>query len=218
MGSQTFSPTIQKSINLVQRKSVDAYPGSAQADLLPADRWPLCLESLRRALLMKGEPLEGILLRSEDLSLVRRFLAQCGFSEKTLTGFIRELMEQNSSREIKLSELLGKLVELGPPNREIHHSLTLEPSIIPYFESVLRDCGLIPKQIEDVFNAARAEGGGLELNRLVAELKAVKTKVTDVGKPASNGHNLDQLIRAIAEAISRQTPSKVVEGASCRLK
>lgn len=162
--------------------------GSAQADLLPADRWPLCLESLRRALLMKREPLEGILLRSEDLSLVRRFLAQCGFSEKALTGFIRGLMEQNSSREIKLSELLGKLVELGLPTREINRSFTFEPSIIPYFESVLRDCGLTPKQIEQVFNAARAEGVGLELDKLAAE-RSFSTRAP-VSFPISIGCNL----------------------------
>lgn len=97
-------------------------------------------------------------------------------------------MEENLRGESNLSELLGKLVELGLPTREINRSFTFEPSIIPYFESVLRDCGLTPKQIEQVFNAARAEGVGLELDKLAAE-RSFSTRAP-VSFPISIGWNL----------------------------
>ena len=197
--SGDFFPIIQKLMRSVQKKSFHSLTESAQVGLPLKKEYYFYLESLRKGLLAKGKPLNQITLNSKDLSVLKKFLYHCGFSKENVESFLKELVENNPRKEIDLSEFFRKIAEFGPPNRKIYQPITLEPSAIPYIESVLRDFGLTPKELEHVLNAARIEGGGLDLNKFIIKLREITNK--DI--PLQNKLKLDQFVKEIEKVISQ---------------
>jgi len=165
-----FFPIIQKLMNPVQKKSNTMPAKTARVGLSP-NKGDFYLESLRKALLGKGKPLNKISLNSNDLPLLKKFLCQCGFSQVNADNLLKELLQNNPCGEINLSEFFNKITELGPPKKRIYQPITLEPSAIPYIESALRDLGLTPKEVEHVLSGARTKGGQLDLDKFIINLK-----------------------------------------------
>jgi len=192
-------PAILKSMKPVQKKSfhMPSKPLKAGSNVKKGNY--LYLESLRKALLGKGKSLNKISLNNKDIPVLKKFLCQCGFSQEDAENLLKELLQNNPHGEINLSQFFHKIPELGPPNRKVYQSITLEPSAIPYIESALRDLGLTPKEVEHVLAAARVEGGGLDLNRFVIKLKETDHK----GMPLQNKVKLDQFVKAIEEVVGR---------------
>ena len=129
------------------------------------------LELLRKSLLGKGKPLNKISLTSNDLPLLKKLLLQCGFSQESTDNLLSELLKNNPFGEIKLSQFFNKAAELGPPKKEIYPPFILEPSAIPYIESALNELGLTPKEVEYLLSSARVDGGQLDLNKFIINLK-----------------------------------------------
>jgi len=167
-----FSTTL-KSMNPVQEKSFQGLSEPAQAE---SSRKEAYLESLRKALLGKGKSLNEISLNNKDISVLKKFLCQCGFSQQDAENLLKELLQNNPHGEINLSQFFNKITELALLERKIYQPITLDPSAIPYIESALRDLGLTPKEVEHVLSGARVEGGGLDLNRFVLNLKRISNK------------------------------------------
>ena len=176
-GSRDFFSVIQRLMKSVQKRSLHRYTKLPGAGLPLEDRYCFYLESLRKGLLARGKPLNRISLNSQDLPVLKRFLYQCGFSQEGVERFLRELVENNPHGEIDLSQFFLKIDELGPPRRRIYQPITLEPSAIPYIESVLRDFGLTPREIEHALSAARVEGRGLDLDRFIIKIKQISNQI-----------------------------------------
>jgi hypothetical protein len=208
--STGFIPLIQKSLNSVQKESFPQLGGTAQPGLPGNKGYHFYLESLRKGLLAKGKPLQQISLNGKDISILERFLCQCGFSEEKAKSFLHELVASNPRREINLSQFFRKVSELDQYKRKMHLSANLEPSVIPYIESALRACGLTPKQLDHAFSAARAEAGGLNLQKLATELKDISAKIGAQGNNLSNKLKLDQFVKALEGLINRVAVSKGV--------
>jgi len=176
-GSRDFFSVIQRLMKSVQKRSLHRYTEPPGSGLPSKNKYSFYLESLRKGLLTRGKPLDRISLNSQDLPVLERFLYQCGLSQEGVERLLRELTENNPSGEINLSQFFLKIAELGPLERRIYQPITLEPSAIPHIESLLRDFGLIPNEIEHAFSAARVEGRGLDLDRFIIKIKQISNQI-----------------------------------------
>ena len=197
--SGDFLCTIQESMKSGSGNLVSRPEDSPSVSPPLSQEYRSYLESLRRALLGKGKSLREISLSKEDLGLLKKFLNQCGLSQEKVEKFMRELMKDNPDGEIALSEFFLKIAELDLGEKKTSRPLTLDPSAIPYIESALRACGLMPKAVEDALNSARVEGGGLDLSKLLGEIN----KINGEGLSPQNQSKLDQVVKAIEQAIKR---------------
>ena len=197
-------PAILKSMKPVQKKSfyMPFKPLEGGSTIKKGNY--LYLESLRKALLGKGKPLNKISLNSNDLPLLKKLLCQCGFSKENVGKFLKELLQNNPHGEINLSQFFHKITELGPPKKKADQLITLEPSAIPYIESALRDLDLTPKEVEHVLASARVKGGALDLIKFEIKLRETGHKEM----PLKSKLKLGQLVKVIEEMASRLTVSK----------
>lgn len=169
-----FLSDMMKALNAGRKKSFNLANGSERTGVTSDKKeYGFYLESFRKALAAKGISPDKAFLNEKDLPLIKGFLFECGFSKEKVERFIKDLKESNPSGDIKLSRLFLKINEMGAPDGKKDAPVILESSAVPYIESILRDHGLSPKAADDVINAAKVSGGGLDLNRLVAKLKKI---------------------------------------------
>ena len=165
------------------------------------------LESFRKELLAHGKPLNKTFLNENDLPLIKKILFQCGFSNEKVEQFIKDLKSNNSDGEYNLSQIFLKINDLGDLKRRKNLDDTVEPATIPYIESILRDFNLTPKELDSVFSRARIEDGGLDLHKLLEELKEINGR-----RPLKNkavvDQNLSRQISKKMEMIGMSMPNK----------
>jgi flagellar hook-length control protein FliK len=140
------------------------------------------LESFRKGLLAKGKPLDNISLNKEDLFLLKKFLLQCGFSEQKTERFLNELKNNSTDAEINLANFFQKIAEVDPTEgseKNDKEAFVIESSVVPHLESVLRNFGLTPKDVENVLSAAKVEGGGMDPKIFAIKLKQIKNRIGD---------------------------------------
>jgi hypothetical protein len=145
----------------------------SQAKLVSRNRSFSYLEALRKELLAHGKPLNGVSLRHSDLFVVEDFLLHCGFSEEEAKAILDGMSEGSPRGDITLSRFFDRVTEFTSPEKGIIEFSTLEASAIPHLESALRDMGMDPGEIGSIFEAARVEGGGLDLRVFTVQLKAM---------------------------------------------
>lgn len=147
------------------------------------------LESFKKKLLAQGKPLTDIFLKESDFPLVKKFLLQCGFSSEKVDKFFKDLKAGSPGGQINLSYFFQKASELESPDEKAYKDKTIASSAIPYIESILRDFQLAPNEMDNVINVAKAEGGGLNLAKLVKKLKEISNQ-----KPVADKNSVDQII------------------------
>jgi flagellar hook-length control protein FliK len=147
------------------------------------------LESFKKKLLAQGKPLNDIILKESDFPLVKKFLLQCGFSNEKVDKFLQDLKAASPGGQINLSYFFQKASELESPDEKAYKDKIIASSAIPYIESILRDFQLAPNEMESVISAARAEGGGLNLAKLVTKLKEISSQ-----KPVADNNSVDQIM------------------------
>ena len=176
-GGDLFS-SIFKSLTTASQKSSDKAQASGRAGApINKNRYHTYLESLRKALLAKGKPLNKAALQGEDLALINKFLQQCGFSQKNAEQFLKELAEKSPGGQINLSRFFQEATELAGPKNKKEQGNLLEPAAVPHLESILRNLGLTPQELEQVFGAARVAGGRLDPGKFVEKLKQVSKHI-----------------------------------------
>jgi hypothetical protein len=201
-GGTGFLPIIQKSMSPHARKSVCHANPYAQADLIGKDG-QLSIESLRKAFLAKGASLQNIFLSTRDLPGIRELLCQCGFSNEDIEQLLQELLKDNPSRQISLTEFFDKVAELNLRTSKLERDIHLESGAIPYIEAALRDCGVTPKQLDSTLSAAREKSGGLDLQDLANALKKVSSKLRADGTNQVKKLRVDRFVRELEVAIKR---------------
>ena len=164
------------------------------------------LETLRGRLRAAGKPLDTLYLGTEDLDAVKTFLFQCGYDRHQVVQCAKNILKKSSDGQIRASDLLAQLDALTSPGKAKTRSVLLDPSVIPHMESVLRDFGLTPKKIEGIVSGAKAEQGGIDLNRFVKQLRAVARAQIPSVQEAPAGDRLSPLfekIDALGVSVSR---------------
>ena len=140
------------------------------------------LESFRNALLATGKPLDKISLTTEDLPLLKKLLLQCGVSEQKAENILNELKINTPDGEINLAsffQTIGELDLAEQTEENDKQTCMIEPSAIPHMESVLRNFGLPPKELDTVFSAAKVDGGGADPKMVAIKLKQISNRLSD---------------------------------------
>ncbi|MBA3035182.1 MAG: flagellar hook-length control protein FliK [Desulfobacterium sp.] len=141
------------------------------------------LEALRKGLLAKGKSLDKIYLKDSDIHTLTVFLNQCGYNKTDAKQCIEKLIENNPDGRIKLSDLFSEIEThltsstSASSGKTSYRSVHLEPSVTPGIESALKDLGLSLKDADNTLSAARSTSGGLDLNKLIAQLKTTEDRI-----------------------------------------
>ncbi|MFW6148132.1 MAG: flagellar hook-length control protein FliK [Thermodesulfobacteriota bacterium] len=168
-GNEAFFPLFFHSIS--SRPAASSYGQTRfSAKEPPMNKGSFYLESLRKALLAQGKPMNQVYVKDEDVFLLAKLLLHCGYSQENVNKLLEELTGGNSQGQINLSTFFQKVAELAPLDQDQSKDTVIEPSAIPYLESALRDLGLSLAEIDAVFGAAKVEVGGLSLNRFLTKL------------------------------------------------
>ncbi|MBU0988551.1 MAG: flagellar hook-length control protein FliK, partial [Proteobacteria bacterium] len=141
------------------------------------NRYQAYCSSLKKAFLAKGMPFNKASLQRADLPILEKFLYHCGFSQKKVDRFLKDMAENNPGGDINLAVFFQKMSEFIPTQKADRSAAALEPAAIPHIESILRNFGLTPKALEHVFNSAKAKDGRLDLDRLVTGLKEISSRL-----------------------------------------
>jgi len=176
-GTRDFFASMQELLNPAQKKTFHKPTKSVQTGPALKKGYKFYIESLKKRLLANGKPLNKISLNSKDLFVLKKFLFQCGFSRESVERFFRGLAGSNPNGEINLSDFFHKLKEFEPSKKKSEKPVVLDISAIPHLESLLRDFGLSPKELDHAFSYARLEDGKLDLKRLVAKLKEISRQI-----------------------------------------
>ncbi|MBU0769768.1 MAG: hypothetical protein KJ687_11835, partial [Proteobacteria bacterium] len=199
-GDRHFLSDMLKALNASKNGAFHMADKPANINTTPNNKgYKYYLESFKKELLAQGKPLNKTFLKEKDLSLLKTFLLQCGFSHEKVEGFFKDLKANNSNGEFNLSQIVLKINELGASKRKEHQDEAVVPATVPYIESVLRDFNLTPKEVDSVFSKARIEGGGLDLHKLVEKLKEINGR-----RPLENKTVVDQkLSRQISDKMEK---------------
>jgi hypothetical protein len=176
-GTGDFFASIQKSLNSAQKKPFHHPTKLAQTGPALKKGYKFYIESLRKGLLVRGKPLNKISLNKKDLFVLKKFLYHCGFSQESVERFLQGLAENKLSGEINLSRFFHKLIGLEPAEKKSYQPVALDISAIPHLESLLRDFGLSPKELDHAFSYARLERGKLDLKKFIIKLKEISNQI-----------------------------------------
>lgn len=210
-----FLSNILASLNQVQKSPFNGKDQNYLKGMSADKKEPrFYLESFRKELLAKGKSLDNISLNKEDLFLLKKFLLQCGFSEQKTERFLNELKNNNPDGEINLADFFQKIAELDPAERsekDDKETCIIESSAIPYFESVLRNFGLTPKEIDNVLSAAKVQGGGVAPKIFAIKLKEIKNRTGDKIQTIENRDTVKQISNKM-EMMGLNLPDKAKAG------
>ena len=142
------------------------------------------IESFKKAFLSRGKPLDQISLNQNDFIELKNFLSYCGFSRENLINFFNGLVENNNGQKINLSQFFNRLEKFKPSVKDsglpvFAGPAALDLSNILHLESILKDFGFSPKEVDNIFNYAKLENGKLALGKLVTKLKEVCSGIKD---------------------------------------
>jgi len=210
-----FLSNILARLDRVQKSSFNGQDQHSLNGMTADKKEPRCyLESFRKGLLAQGKPLDKISLNKEDLFLLKKFLLQCGFSEQKTERFLNELKNNNPDGEINLANFFQKIAELDPAERSEKNdkeSCIIESSAIPYLESVLRNFGLTPKEIDNALSAAKVEGGGVDPKIFAIKLKQIKNRIADNIQTIQDRDTVQQISNKM-ETMGLNLPDKAKAG------
>lgn len=214
-GKGDFLSNILASLNRVQKSPFNGQNQHYLNGMSANKKGPrFYLESFRKGLLAQGKPLNNISLNKEDLFLLKKFLLQCGFSEQKTERFLNELKNNNTDAEINLANFFQKIAELDPAERSEKNdkeTCMIEPSAIPHLESALRNFGLTPKELDNVFSAAKVEGGGLDPKRFAIKLKQITIRLSDKIQTIKDHDTVKQISNKM-EIMGLSLPDKAKAG------
>lgn len=205
-GDGNFSSVIRGLLNSLQKKVLPINSETPQITISAKNGSNPYIESLKKALLTKGTSLQGLSLDRENVSLLKTFLHQCGFTIQRAEGLLRELAKDNPKGDINLAAFFRKVSKADLLGEKTHKGIVVESSIIPHIESGLRDCGLSQRQIDNALDLAKVEGGKIDLGKFITGLK----KETNKGLEPLNRPMLNQFIASLEKAANQSVSSKAV--------
>ena len=205
-GDGNFSSVIRGLLNSLQKKVLPINSETPQITISAKNGSNPYIESLKKALLTKGTSLQGLSLDRENVSLLKTFLHQCGFTIERAEGLLRELAKDNPKGDINLAAFFRKVSKADLLGEKTHKGIVVESSIIPHIESGLRDCGLSQRQIDNALDLAKVEGGKIDLGKFITGLK----KETNKGLEPLNRPMLNQFIASLEKAANQSVSSKAV--------
>lgn len=129
------------------------------------------LKAFNDGLVAKGKSSDNAYLKSSDVNMLTDFLLQCGYTEADAQRYIGKLLEKHPDGMIPLSEFFSQVEVPGASGKKSYPPIIMDPSISSRLDSLLKDFGLLLEEADHMLNVARIPGGGLDLDKLIAQLK-----------------------------------------------
>jgi hypothetical protein len=169
--SEDFDSLIKKSIDGIRNMNCAENARLIKTDNPEGSGTGAYLEALNKGLIARGKSLDKACLNSNDIHILADFLRQCGYTEADAEKFIGKLLEKHPDGMIPLSEFFSQVTAPGTSGGRPYPSIIINPSVAPRFDSLLKDFGLTLEEAGRTLNVARAADGGLDLDKLIAQLK-----------------------------------------------
>lgn len=113
------------------------------------------------------------------LAAFERLLVSAGFDPKQIESLMQEFKASSGKKGIRLSELLKRAADLEEKNDS---DPLLDPSAFPYIESVLSQLLPNPADRQMAWEGVRWERKGIDLSRLIQNLKEIARNLPDKGR------------------------------------
>lgn len=157
------------------------------------------IETLRKSLLAKGKPLDKVYLSTKDLPVLADFLQQCGYTEARANQCIAKLFENQAGGAVQLSKFFSHIERQGIAAKTDPAPVVLESAAAPRIASVLMDLGLTLKETDRTLHIARTTDGGLDLDKLIAQLKSSRERMLIEKRGAVDKKTALQVLRKLEE-------------------
>ena len=113
------------------------------------------------------------------LAAFERLLVSAGFDPKQIESLMQEFKASSGKKGIRLSELFKRAADLEEKNDS---DQLLDPSAGPYIESVLSQLLPNPADRQMAWEGVRRERKGIDLSRLIQNLKEIAQNLPDKGR------------------------------------
>jgi len=184
-GSENFDSLMKRSLFNTRETNSAMNVRTLKTPETGGSRTGVYLEALNRGLVSRGKSLDNANLKSNDVNMLTDFLLQCGYTEADAKQFIGKLLEKHPNGMIPLSEFFSQVLAPGTSGKIPYPSIIINSSATPRFDSLLKDFGLTLEETDRTLNAARAADGGLDLDKLIAQLKATRDRMRGEKRGAS---------------------------------
>lgn len=159
------------------------------------------LETLQKGLLKEGKSPDRVYVNKNDSHMLADFLRKCGFPETKMKECIARIFENRTDGMIKLSDFIAEAEKLRDSEKKKNSPVILDVSAVPKMESILIGSGLSLMESGNLLSVARTDGGGLDIDKLIAGLKGVgdfgkEGRSKGIQKPASMKEEKETGIRA----------------------
>ncbi|MDP3286312.1 MAG: hypothetical protein Q8M56_17920, partial [Desulfobacterales bacterium] len=171
-GTEKFDSLIKRSVFNARENNSALNIRSLKTPETGGSRTGVYLKAFNNGIAAKGKSSDNACLKSNDISMLTDFLLQCGYTEADAKQFIGKLLEKHPDGIIPLSEFFSQVGAPDTSGGKPYPSIIMNPSVTPRFDSLLKDLGLTLEETDRTLNAARSSDGGLDLDKLIAQLKA----------------------------------------------
>ncbi|WP_022664716.1 flagellar hook-length control protein FliK [Desulfospira joergensenii] len=127
--------------------------------------------------------LNSISIDAQGLEDLKEILVKAGFDSDEVDEVMSELLEGTGGGKIGIADLMAGLSELDSENEgdEEEDQTLVESSFLPFLQSILQELGLTPEQVDIVVGQADKGEGGIDLNQIIEDLKALESAASDGG-------------------------------------
>ena len=137
------------------------------------------LAGLKKLLLENGLNPNNQEANATALAAFERLLVSAGFDPKQIESLMQEFKASSGKKGIRLSELFKRAADLEEKNDS---DQLLDPSAGPYIESVLSQLLPNPADRQMAWEGVRRERKGIDLSRLIQNLKEIAQNLPDKGR------------------------------------
>jgi flagellar hook-length control protein FliK len=179
--------------SLSNRSGVTKITGG-EAILSPADvsteKRAGIIELVKKYALSKTGNLDTLFIDEKGLKDFEKFLLGAGFDQESVAALMEKLKAKMGGRELKLSDLFQELKNIKDPSEETSETDMLDLSAAPYIESALLSLGISQERISGIIGKATIDGVGIDLERLITALKALKKGALEGAALQGGAHSL----------------------------
>ena len=165
------------------------------------------IEGVRRAFLAKGVSLDQVVLDQKNFGALGSILDKVGFSREDIDTFFQGMVENHPEGKISLSDFFKEITqfedEFVSSQEKAVQAPTLDKSLIPELESVLRGLGVTPETLDSLLPSVVDADGNVDLEKLVHQLKEIQSTSVSSGELKTGQDNDPVLTSQLMESMEK---------------
>jgi len=177
-GSDKFSGTLNSLLKAIDIKRQRIGQG-LNLHTLSGAKGKKFLAGLKKLFLENGLNPNNQEANATALAAFERLLVSAGFDPKQIESLMQEFKASSGKNGIRLSELFKRALDL---EEKIDSDQLLDPSAFPYIESILSQLLPNPADRQMAWEGVRRERKGIDLSRLIQNLKKIAQNLPDKGR------------------------------------